>query len=34
VRAPWVAREALTAYFADHLAEALVVEAPRRLASR
>jgi len=34
VRAPWVAREALAAYFADHLADATVVEAPRRLASR
>jgi cell division protein FtsI/penicillin-binding protein 2 len=34
VRAPWVAREALAAYFADHLAEVRVVEAPSRLASR
>ncbi len=33
VRAPWVAREALAAYFADHVAEATVVE-PRRLAAR
>jgi cell division protein FtsI/penicillin-binding protein 2 len=34
IRAPWVAREALAAYFADHLAELQVVEAPRRLVSR
>jgi peptidoglycan glycosyltransferase len=34
VHAPWVAREALAAYFADHLAEVRVVEAPRRLAAR
>jgi cell division protein FtsI/penicillin-binding protein 2 len=33
VRAPWVAREALTAYFADHLADAAVL-APRRVAAR
>ncbi len=34
VRAPWVAREALAAYFADHVAEVRVVEAPGRLVSR
>ena len=34
VHAPWVAREALAAYFADHLADVRVVEAPRRLAAR
>jgi cell division protein FtsI/penicillin-binding protein 2 len=34
VRAPWVAREALAAYFADHLADAAAVEAARRLAAR
>ena len=28
VRAPWVAREALAAYFADHVAEVQVAEAP------
>jgi cell division protein FtsI/penicillin-binding protein 2 len=33
VRAPWVAREALAAYFADHLAEA-AAPSPRRLAAR
>jgi cell division protein FtsI/penicillin-binding protein 2 len=33
VRAPWVAREALAAYFADHVAEATTV-GPRRLAAR
>jgi penicillin-binding protein A len=34
VRAPWVAREALAAYFADHVAEVQVVEAPVRVVSR
>ena len=34
VRAPWVAREALAAYFADQLAEAAAREAPLRLARR
>jgi penicillin-binding protein A len=34
VRAPWVAREALAAYFADHVAELRVVESPGRLVSR
>lgn len=34
VRAPWVAREALAAYFADHLAEARGVEATRLVAWR
>ncbi len=33
VRAPWVAREALAAYFADHVAE-VTVASPRRLAAR
>jgi peptidoglycan glycosyltransferase len=34
VHAPWVAREALAAYFADHLAGAEVVEAAPRLVAR
>jgi peptidoglycan glycosyltransferase len=34
VRAPWVAREALAAYFADHLAEAAARAATVRLARR
>jgi len=34
VRAPWVAREALAAYFADHLAGSPVAEAPVRLVAR
>jgi cell division protein FtsI/penicillin-binding protein 2 len=34
VRAPWVAREALAAYFADHLADAAAAPAPVRLARR
>ncbi len=34
VRAPWVAREALAAYFADHLAGAVAPDAPLRLARR
>lgn len=34
VRAPWVAREALAAYFADHLAEVAAPAAPARLARR
>ncbi len=34
VRAPWVAREALAAYFADHLAEAAPPAAKVRLARR
>ena len=34
VRAPWVAREALAAYFADQLAEVVVADAPRQVARR
>ena len=34
VRAPWVAREALAAYFADRVAELRVAEAPRQVAWR
>jgi cell division protein FtsI/penicillin-binding protein 2 len=34
VRAPWVAKEALAAYFADRLAEADRVKGPRQLARR
>jgi cell division protein FtsI/penicillin-binding protein 2 len=34
VRAPWVAREALAAYFADHLADAAAPGEPLRLARR
>lgn len=34
VRAPWVAKEALSAYFADHLAEAAPAPKPARLARR
>ena len=34
VRAPWVAREALAAYFADHLAEAAAPAGAVRLARR
>jgi penicillin-binding protein A len=34
VRAPWVAREALAAFFADRVAELRVAEAPRQVAWR
>ena len=33
VRAPWVAREALAAYFADHVVE-VTAESSRRVAAR